>query len=267
MADVTSICNQALAAVGTRTSITSIGEQSNEARQCLLQYDPTRRHLLRSAHWGFARAYVAPALLLARYGTPENPGPGKPDYRWDAQQEPPPPWLYAYYVPSDSLAVRYIVPASATEISTTPPIFGTPSSTFWPENWMGPMVKFEISTVFAGDKIVQGQTVLLTNMPRAIICYTRDVENPNLFDESFTRAFVQGLAANICQALTGDIKLIDALIKMTNSLILDARVKSANEGLSAVDVMPDWFRVRGLGPSVGTGPWIAEYGPLFGGVS
>lgn len=130
---------------------------------------------------------------------------------------------------------------------------------------MGPMTKFEMATTPGSG--IGGFPVILSNMPQAIACYTSDVGDPNAFDESFTRAFVQGLAANLCQALTGDLKLVDALFKMTNSLVVDARVKSANEGLASIDIMPDWFRVRGAGPSVGTGPWIAEYGPLFGGVS
>jgi len=264
MADVTTLCNQALAAVGTRSTISSINEASNEARQLLIQFDPTRKHLLRAAHWGFARAYTALSVLKARYGTPENPGPPPAGYFWSpASPEPPPPWLFAYSLPTKYLALRYILPTSASEVSAGPPIFGTQGPVIWPENMVGPMVKFEITTLqHNGAPVV----CILTNMPKALACFTTDVTDPNQFDETFSRAFVQALASNVCQPLTGDLKLADALIKITNSIILEARVKSANEGLTALDIMPDWLRVRGLGPAVGTGPWTAEYGPLFGGV-
>jgi hypothetical protein len=263
MVDVTSICNQALAAIGTRTSISSIAEESNEARQCLLQYEPTKRHLLRAAHWGFARAYTNPALIKARYGTPENPLSPPADYTWSPSSlEPPPPWVYAYSLASPHiLAVRYILPGSVTGV-ISPPLFGT-QGPGWPEAWMGPMVKFETATITHDGA---PEYCMLTNMPRALICYTTDVDDPNQFDESFLRAFVQAFAANMSYTLTGDIKLFDALLKTTNNLIIEARTKSANEGLATIDVMPDWFRVRGVGPAAGTGPWVAEYGPLFGGV-
>lgn len=277
MADVTSICNQALAAVGTRSTISSIAEASNEARACLTQYEPTKRHLLRSAHWGFARDYMILPLMKAHRSTPAYSQPPtevlKPG--WDPRFEPPPPWLYAYRLDSAMLAIRYIVPQSPDSFSGASsngvPMFGTASSVFDASLFLGPAVKFELANIDDFLVFPAGQKLpfnaLLTNMPRAIACYTKDVTDPNFFDESFLRAFVQGLATNICFTLTGDLKLFDALAKMTNGLIMEARVKSANEGLSSIDIMPDWFRVRGAGPSIGTGPWIAEYGPLFGGVS
>jgi len=127
-----------------------------------------------------------------------------------------------------------------------------------------PMPKYEMATGSAALSTVP-KNVLLTNVSQAIMCYTKDITDPTLFDESFSRAFVQGLAANLATTLTGDLKLFDALLKTTNSLIQDARVKSANEGLNVIDVVPDWLRVRGVGPTLGTGPWVPEYGPLFGG--
>lgn len=270
MADITSICNQALAAIGTRTTISSINEASNEARQCLLQYEPTRRHLLRAAHWGFAKEIVYLAVVKAHRSTPgfrhtANVAAGA----WDQRFEPPPPWLYAYSLNTEILAVRYILPATM-EGTISPPIFGTNAISYDQANSMGPMVKFETGILvdYSEQWVFRGfLPVLLTNMPQALVCFTRNVTDPNFFDESFLRAFVQALAANMTTALTGDLKLYDALTKMTNNFIMEARLRSANEGLNAIDIMPDWFRVRGMGPSVGTGPWIAEYGPLFGGVS
>ena len=249
MADITSICNQALGAVGTRSSIASINEASNEARACLLQYDTTRKQLLRAAHWGFARSYKDLAVFKARYGTPENPGPV-------LQPEPPQAWHYAYFYPADCLAVRYLQSFADSGV-ISPPIFSTTVMSY-PADYASPTIKFEIASV-------DGQTVILANYGKATACYTRDITDPSRFDESFTRALVQGLAANISTSITGDLKLFDALLKTANSLILEARVRNANESINVMDVMPDWLRVRGAGPSVGSGYWLPEYGPLFGG--
>jgi hypothetical protein len=51
----TSICNRALNAIGTRSTIASLGEESNEARQCNILYASTRDSLLTMAAWNFAR--------------------------------------------------------------------------------------------------------------------------------------------------------------------------------------------------------------------
>jgi len=134
----------------------------------------------------------------------------------------------------------------------------------WPDLHLGPMPKFEIAT--STDPLNPlPKNVILSNTSKAIACYTKDITDTALFEESFTRAFVHGLAANLVTTLTGDLKMLDALTKLANSMILDARVKNANEGLNVIDLVPDWLRVRGVGPSMGTGPWVPEYGPLFGG--
>jgi hypothetical protein len=264
MTDVTSLCNQALAVVGTRSTISSISEASNEARACLLAFEPTRKQLLRAAHWGFARAYNAFPLILANRNTPEalfppaNYAPG-----WDARWEPPPPWLYGYKYPTGVIAIRYIVPLPDATQPAIP--FTSAPNSFVPSANSGPMPKFEISVNMEPGSSTQKTGVILTNVRKAVFCYTDDTADVTLFDESFNRAFVQALAANLVTSLTGDLKMLDALNKLANAHILEARVKNANESLTVMDHVPDWLMVRGLGPSFGTGPWVPEYGPLFGG--
>jgi len=264
MADVTSLCNQALAMVGTRSSISTISEESNEARACLLSFEPTRKQLLRAAHWGFARAYARFPLIRARFGTPEaDPALGSPVNGWNSTYEPPPPWLYAYGIPADVLLVRYVLPNLANSQPAVP-FTGADPKLFADTSSQGPMPKFEIasSTIPLNPA---PKNVVLTNVSQAVMCYTKDITDTALFDESFSRAFVQALAAMTVTSLTGDLKMLDALTKLANTHILDARVKNANEGLNVMDHVPDWLSVRGVGPSMGTGPWIPEYGPLFGG--
>ena len=54
MLNVTDVCNMALAHIA-KGRISNIDEQSELARQCKLFYEPTRKELLRSYTWGFAK--------------------------------------------------------------------------------------------------------------------------------------------------------------------------------------------------------------------
>ena len=81
MLNITDVCNMALAHIA-KGRISNIDEQSELARQCKLFYEPTRKELLRSYTWGFAKRVsknlrTGPtftptpksALLCARYLT------------------------------------------------------------------------------------------------------------------------------------------------------------------------------------------------------
>jgi hypothetical protein len=54
MLNITDVCNMALAHIA-KGRISNIDEQSELARQCKLFYDTTRKELLRSYTWGFAK--------------------------------------------------------------------------------------------------------------------------------------------------------------------------------------------------------------------
>src|SRR5258706_8457195 len=59
----TVIANLALSAIGTRSTIISMSENSAEAQTIALHYTNVRDELLRDAHWNFARKQVNLALL------------------------------------------------------------------------------------------------------------------------------------------------------------------------------------------------------------
>lgn len=81
----TDICNMALSYLA-RTIIKSVEENSEEARQCQMFYETTRKLLLRSYPWGFANRLIR----LARLDR-EMPG-----------------FSFVYKYPSSCLAVRYV---------------------------------------------------------------------------------------------------------------------------------------------------------------
>jgi len=90
-----SICNMALGYLNHAIRIAAIDENSNEADQCSLYYEPALRATLRAFPWNFAMRYAT----LANLGTPISPS-----------------WTVMYAVPSDAVALRPIMP----EIPGTP---------------------------------------------------------------------------------------------------------------------------------------------------
>jgi len=81
----TDICNLALAYIA-KGRITSLTQETEEARQCAMHYDHCRRMLLRSYRWGFARRMEKLAVVSAT-------APG---------------WDFVYGYPSNCLSVRFV---------------------------------------------------------------------------------------------------------------------------------------------------------------
>lgn len=87
------ICNLALGALGTRSRIVSLTENTEEARQCALWYEQTRDALLQGTDWNFCRKRV----VLSRL---------------DAASDV---WAYVYAYPSRCLQLRFLQTASRTD--------------------------------------------------------------------------------------------------------------------------------------------------------
>lgn len=216
------IGNLALDGIGSRSTISSFNENSAEARAISRHYAVCRDEILSAAHWNFARKQVALTLLRDATATPPDTVPQ--------------PWLYEYAYPSDCVQARYILPQlQAGEVSgaNAPAI---------PE-WVGAPVRFLISSDNdnSGNQIV----VILTNQVQAGLVYTSRVTNPQLFDASFVQALAALIASRIAIALTGDKQLARDKFSIADQLTKSARANNGNEGLTTVDSLPDWIRVRG----------------------
>lgn len=81
----TDICNLALAYLA-KGRITSLTQNTEEARQCAMHYDHCRKLLLRSYRWGFARRIEKLALSALTI----------------------PGWEFVYGYPADCLIVRFV---------------------------------------------------------------------------------------------------------------------------------------------------------------
>lgn len=100
------VCNQALSALGSSSSIEALDEVSREAEQCNLWYETVRDMVFRAAPWPCLTAY----FRLAVYATRDN------DEGWVAT-DPPPGWLYAFSLPSDHIRPRNLSDYSRFELT------------------------------------------------------------------------------------------------------------------------------------------------------
>ncbi|HEX4919302.1 MAG TPA: hypothetical protein VFV92_01005 [Candidatus Bathyarchaeia archaeon] len=242
------IVNQSLSLLGTRSTIVSLNEGSNESVAALTWLNQTRDELLRLAPWNFCRNYQALSLICAAPGTPENPTQGTTQWQ---RGIPMPPWFYEYAYPSNCSRLLFLVPQFVTGFAGGVPIT-TAVTGGAATYWNGPPVKFQIAL----DQIDQGTgkpsntgvdtKIILTNQEFAIAVYNKQITDPNLMDDQFTFAWASLLAARMVMQLTGDKQLANTRIKDTNDSIIMARVNDGNEGMTINDVMPDWIKARGV---------------------
>ena|ERR1035441_1179755 len=260
------ITNRALQAIGTRSTIASMSEGSNESNNASLCYAATRQEVIRAAPWNFATATAALALLKSAPGTIENPA--GTTVAWTQASQPPPGWSYEYAYPDDCLRARKVVMNYSAPQGGSVPLFPTGTAAALPF-WDLPGQRFQVTA----DTDASGNpfTCILANIDQAILCYLRDITIEDIWDTLFTDAMVKALGGKLALALTGDKQLAELLFKMANDAILTARAADANEGMTVVDHTPDWITaghgIRWMGPGqYGTG-FSMPFGPCFGSVN
>lgn len=220
----TDIANRALLAINGKSSIANIEtDQSPEARAIRLVYDDTRDALLRGAHWNFARA-VAPAALVRV--APGMEGAPTSAAEWDATTMPMPPWSYGYLLPPDCVNLRYVS-------GYNPGVMGLQPARH--------------AQSVSRDNQDNEQRIINTNVPGALICYTRRVETVDFWDASFRQAMVYSLATQVALAVTGNLQVAQRMSQMAMQTLQDARVRDGNEDLIQRQRVPDWIAARGDG--------------------
>lgn len=354
MTTTVDIVNRALQAIGARTTIASLTENSAEAIQANLVLTAIRDELIRTAPWNCVKNYANAVYITSVPGTPENTTAGTT--LW-AKGIPAPPFAYEYQYPVDCLRPLWIVPQFTTGFSGGVPIT-TAVTGGAAAFWSGPPVRFVVAidqfipvtaaavvaggtghavgdvitlaagsasvapigapvqltvlTVAAGviltvdvvnqiagsaaaqggsyfaqqaSPVAQGSTtgsginatfnltygakssqrVILTNQQNALLCYNKQITDPNLMDPQFIEAWVALLGARIAFQLTGDTATANLKIGEANGFIVEARKSDGNEGLTVNDVTPDWIRIRGIDyPGVGYSPNMSfDWGPLW----
>ncbi len=233
MTDQTTLCNLALQAVGTRSTISSITETSAEAIACNLQWQTALNATLRGAAWNFARRQIVLAVL-------NDSTIGQPV---------PAPWVYEYAYPTDCVMMRFIMPMFQSQPGTVP------SQTTLPD-YIGAPVRFLVS----GDLDASGNPidVVLTNQYQAIGVYTSNNIITTNMDPDFVEAFALILGWKIAFTLTGDKGLAKGLRDDAQGLLIRAQARNGDEGLTVIDQVPDWVRVRGY-----VSDWAYPDGGMF----
>ncbi len=230
---VLSICNRALLSVGSQSQISSLNEGSSQANAASVLYDPTFTSLARSPPWNCLRKQATLTLLAAAQGTPENP-------QGSTLPLPPTPWLYQYAQSPDCLQMRFIVPSLPSSNSGVP-LFSNNTSA---ATWLPTDGQIPYAVAYATDSNNNPINVILTNQSQAIAVYTVNQPNPQIWDSLFQAAMVASLAAMFVPALSLHLPLMQAQIKLAESMIQQARTRDGNEGTTSMDHTPDWIRAR-----------------------
>lgn len=101
------IYNQALSAVGTRSLVSGLLEDSREREICDVHYETVRDSVLKAADWASVRASARLAVIAER------------DYDDDwVSTDPEPEWRFVYGLPSDFLYPRFISSYGRFSLST-----------------------------------------------------------------------------------------------------------------------------------------------------
>lgn len=255
------VTNRALQAIGTRSTIASMSEGSNESNNASLCYATTRQELIRSAPWNFATATATLALLKSAPGTVETPS--FPAAGVWSTAYPPPGWSYEYAYPADCLRARKVVGNYMPVQTGSVPLFPFANTSPLPF-WELPGQRFQVTTDL--DVNNNPMSCILANIDQAILCYLRDIAIEDIWDPLFTDAMVQALAGKLALALTGDKGLAERRFKLADESIMTARAASGNEGVTVIDHTPDWLvRGHGHGSGFGANGFAMPFGSLFRG--
>lgn len=237
MVSAVDICNQAFMMIGEQTTIQQLtpsdGTAAGNAAAAL--YQTKINALFRAAPWGFATKQVFLTQLRSVIASDGS-----------LSDDPPPqPWLYEYAYPSDCIRGRFILPNFGSTSSAIP-LTTYQNTSYINQFWMGGPIawKLGLDTDPSGEDDVK---VILTNQPQAQLVYTRQVDNPNLWDAQFINAATTYLGVWFLNALSRNAQGFRDQIALAMDIIRQARVDDGNEGNTTVDNVPDWIRIRGGG--------------------
>lgn len=140
MTTAVDICNRALLSIGSQRIISSLTQDSVEAKACNTIYVNLRDDLLRMAPWDCALKTANLVYITSVPGTPENTSPAT--NLWQPGQ-PRPPWAYEYQYPIDCLRACWLIPSTqfgfAGGVPITTAVTGGASTL-----WNGAPIRFVI---------------------------------------------------------------------------------------------------------------------------
>ena len=196
MLSVIDICNKALSLINV-SNINDLSEASAQARTCSFHYEISRDSLLREHPWGFARTFST----LAQTGSSH------------------PHWDYVYALPPEYLYGINIFPADNNTVPSSGEIFQEDV----PEQFLiEAAYRYELANM-------EGDRVILSNVPNAMMEYVKRITDVTLFDATFVDTLTYKLASDMAMPLTGDSRLSAYYNERFVQALQHAKVMAANE--------------------------------------
>lgn len=178
MASAVDICNLALGYLGDAATVSSIDppEGSAQATHCARFYPIALAAMLEMHPWSFSTVRTA----LTQITNPSDT------------------WAYAYAAPSDVINMLAVLPPDALDDYSA----GVPLPDVQPV-LAGPMLQGSGYTPqpFSPETLLDGQDIILTNQPSAVLRYTRYVSDTAKFSPLFVTALSYLLASKLAGPL------------------------------------------------------------------
>ncbi len=172
-------------------TIADVHENNLEAVQCNLYWDSARRQALRDYPWNFAQRRA----WLAKVPMPAG---------YEQQ------YSHAYAVPSDMLLAQRIYPSGKDY------------------EHLGDTESGRFILIYSGE---DKNPLILTNATSALLAYTADIEDPNIFDDLFAHMLARKLAALIAVSLLkNNSTKVSELEQLYRAAIPNAVQANAKEG-------------------------------------
>lgn len=209
MSSEVEICNLALSHLGDSATVASIDppEGSSQAEHCQRWYPVARDALLEMGEWNFATSRAVLAELNNPY-----------------QQ-----WQHTYAVPADCLKVLEIISVDAPGDLTA----SFDQDRFSANSWIpGVAYAYTPQNYSVEMDIASGAQVILTNVPQAMIRYTRKVTDTArfspLFGAALARYLAHYLAGPVLKGETG-MNVGQGQLQIAMQMLSMAAVSGANQ--------------------------------------
>ena len=131
--------------------------------------------------------------------------------------------------PPDQWSFRYQYPANCVKAL----LIWNPSG---PDE---PRIPFEI------EQAADGSRSILTDLDDAVLIYTKETTDANLFSRLFCTALSYLIATKICLRLTGDLKVLAVVQNNYLGTLQKSEASNANEGGKREEPDASWIKARG----------------------
>ena len=216
------LINVALLKAGVSQTVVQLTEDTREAFQAGLLFDPTVRETLRAYPWGFATKY-ADSAVAATHGDAMKLFDGSPTAPVNGD------WIYTYRYPSDCLMARRLVPPTGRRFSRTPIPFIVGRN--------APQVEADPS----GDLVL-----IFTNEPDAVLEYTAavDLEIASFTEPLFEDVLTTLLASKLAMSLSREPRLALQLYNIFLAILPTAKAISGREQQQEKPGEAEWIEGR-----------------------